>query len=74
MLYSLCAVGKYTTRVVRTDWLLNPVTMRGQPGLFEVEVPIDSIPEEWRHAEKDANAEEEDVAYSETDIIFDFEV
>ena len=60
-------MGKYATRVVRTEWLRNPVPMRGQAGLFEVQVPQSAIPQGWS---LDTSAERE----SEADIVFEFEV
>ena len=65
-------MGKYATRVLRTEWLRNPVPMRGQPGIFEVEVPKSAIPKGWS-LETDTSAAESELA-SETEIVFEFEV
>lgn len=47
------AMGRYLTEVVRAEWLEEPVPMRGQPGIFDVEIPAAALPDGWRAAAAD---------------------
>lgn len=38
--------GRYLTTVKKAHWLKQPVDARGQPGLFEVTLPVSALPEE----------------------------
>jgi len=38
------AVGKYATVVSRVSWFQRPLQERGQPGVWQVKVPIDVLP------------------------------
>jgi magnesium-dependent phosphatase 1 len=39
------AVGKYCTEIVDAQWLKRPVKARGNPGVIEVDIPMDCLPE-----------------------------
>jgi magnesium-dependent phosphatase 1 len=41
------AMGRYLTHIRRVEWLREGVPMRGQPGLFEAEVPRAVLPAGW---------------------------
>eukprot|EP00966_Prymnesium_polylepis_P054489 1259838-Prymnesium_polylepis.1 len=66
-------MGKYATRVLRTAWLSSPVPMRGQPGLFNVQVPLAAIPDGWKVRDGTVTQGSSDDV-SETDLVFEFEV
>ena len=51
------AMGRYLTDVVSAEWLRRPVPMRGRPGLWDVAVPKDALPEGWRGG--DASTDED---------------
>ena len=38
--------GRYLTEITRVYWLRQPVPMRGKPGLWQVTLPVNAIPEE----------------------------
>jgi magnesium-dependent phosphatase 1 len=38
------AVGKYCTEITAAQWLQKPVTARGNPGIYQAEVPRGSLP------------------------------
>ena len=60
-------MGRYLTDVVSTEWLRQPVPGRGKPGMFDVRVPEESLPE--GHAEGLARAQSSDDAL----VVFDKE-
>jgi hypothetical protein len=39
------AVGKFCTEIVDAQWLKRPVKARGNPGVYEVDIPIECLPE-----------------------------
>ncbi|GAX28839.1 hypothetical protein FisN_20Lh133 [Fistulifera solaris] len=38
-------IGKFCTEIVEAQWLNEPIRMRGNPGVFTVEIPKKSVPE-----------------------------
>lgn len=37
-------IGKFCTEILEAQWLNEPIRMRGNPGIFTVEIPKDAIP------------------------------
>ncbi|KAL1526335.1 hypothetical protein AB1Y20_015049 [Prymnesium parvum] len=68
-------MGQYATRVQRVQWLTSPVSMRGQAGLFDVEVPSTAIPRGWLDGTGESKVTDpSDAEYTETDLVFNLEV
>jgi len=73
--HAVCAygddMGKFATRVLRTAWLSTPIPLRGQPGLFKVEVPENVIPEGWPLDAAGSSRNTVDPARRDTNLLID---
>jgi hypothetical protein len=43
-----CDSGQYATEITKVAYLKRPIPMKGQAGLFKVQIPLDALPDEWQ--------------------------